>query len=57
VAYQNDPNRRSRREETTYIEWLICGAIAAAVILGVFMITGHRSNDSTAANSTVTTGR
>lgn len=57
MAYQNDPNRRSRRDNSTYIEWLICGAIAAAVIFGVFMITGHNPNDSAGGNSPITTTR
>ena len=56
MTYQNDPhNRRPAVEETNYTPWIIGGAVALALILGIFFMTGTRTGTNTATSPTTTT--
>jgi len=49
MTYENDPNRNRLRNDNSYLGWIIGGALALAVILGVFFMVG-RDNTNTASN-------
>jgi hypothetical protein len=54
MTYENDPNRRRTRDDTSYTGWIIGGVIAVAVILGIFMLTNRTDNTNTASNTPAT---
>jgi hypothetical protein len=56
--YENDTNTNRPRhplDERSYTGWIIGGAIAVAVILGIFMMTGRTDKTNTASNPPATT--
>jgi hypothetical protein len=53
MTYENDPNRRrGMRDETSYTGWIVGGAVALALILGIFFMTSGPNNYNTASNTT-----
>ncbi len=55
MTYQDDPNNRPShpmtKEDDSYLGWIVGGAVALAVILGIFFMTGRPTNDSVATNN------
>jgi hypothetical protein len=57
VTYQNDPNSNPRNLNprggpASYTGWIIGGALALAVIVGIFVVLGRTSPTGTAGNAT-----
>jgi hypothetical protein len=55
MTYQDDPNGNLRRnemgtEEPSYTGWMVGGAVALAIILGVFMMSNRTDNSGMAPN-------
>jgi hypothetical protein len=62
MSYQDDPNGNLRRsekptEESSYTGWLVGGAVAFAVILGIFMMSSRTDNSGMATNDSPATSR
>lgn len=60
MTYQDDPNgnlRRDDSEETNYTGWIVGGAVALAVILGVFVMANGTNNPGMATNDSPTISR
>jgi hypothetical protein len=60
MTYQDDPNgnlRRTDPEETNYTGWIVGGAVALAVVLGVFVMANGTNNSGMATNDSPTISR
>lgn len=62
MSYQDDPNGNLRRSETPneqpgYTGWLVGGAVALAVILGIFIMSSRTDNSGMATNDSTATSR
>ena len=60
MTYKNDPNANRpshpmTKDDSTYTGWLVGAAVAIAVIIGIFFMTGRPTGDSTATNSSPAT--
>jgi hypothetical protein len=54
MTFQDDPNfnRPSKDDDPNYVPWTIGGAVALAVIVGIILLTGSRTDkDSMVANN------
>ena len=62
MTYQDDPNGNLRRSETpnkgpSYTGWLVGGAVALAVILGILIMNSRTDNSGMATNNSPTISR
>jgi hypothetical protein len=62
MTYQDDPNGNLRRSEApdekpSYTGWLVGGAVALAVILGIFIMSNRTDNSGMATDDSPASSR